>query len=212
MEIKVDAVEPRPVMGGNKGKGMEVRSGSSMDVDGGAGVEEDKERVVQLDNVQKQAIEVLSGMYKVGSRTFQYGMLMDVKLKHYTFLIAQPRSLEIFSPVLLSDASPLTLLPMYQMLAHLTVMSWQRNALVEASTDLDPSRPSSTKRPISALDPDPGPGSGARVPLLEKLVREVTDRETNVKLKQATLDFLGALCKDEEVISREVSDLLDGEF
>ena len=39
----------------------------------------------------------------------------------------------------------------------------------------------------------------------------MTNRETNVKLKQATLDFLGALCKDEEVISREVSGLLGGE-
>jgi len=124
----------------------------------------------------------------------------------------QPRSLEIFSPVLLSDSSPLTLLPMYQMLAHLTVMSWQRNALVGASVDLDPSRPTSTKRPISSLDPDPGPiGSGPSMPLLGKLVRDVTNRETNVKLKQATLDFLGALCKDEEVISREVSGLLGGE-
>jgi len=71
VEIKVDAVEPRPVVGGNKGKGMEVRSGSAMDVDGGAGVEEDKARqqkVAQLDNVQKQAIEVMSGMYKVSLR------------------------------------------------------------------------------------------------------------------------------------------------
>jgi hypothetical protein len=101
---------------------------------------------------------------------------------------------------------------MYQMLAHLTVMSWQRNALVEASVDLNSSRASSAKRPISTLDPDPGPGSGSGMPLLEKLVREVTNRETNVKLKQATLDFLGALCKDEEVISREVSDLLGGEW
>ena len=77
MEIKVDAVEPRPVVGGNKGKGMEVRSGSAMDVDGGAGVEEDKARqqkVAQLDNVQKQAIEVLSGMYKVSSRAARSGM------------------------------------------------------------------------------------------------------------------------------------------
>jgi hypothetical protein len=44
---------------------------------------------------------------------------------------------------------------------------------------------------------------------LVKLTDVVMEAETNVKLKQAALDLLGALCKDNEDIAGEAMWLLD---
>ena len=98
------------------------------------------------------------------------------------------------------------------MLAHLTVMSWQRNALINASIPFRPPPPpfGVTSRWAVAFRDDTDADAWYSVrPLLVKLTDVVMDTETNVKLKQAALDLLGALCKDNEDIAAEAMHLLD---
>jgi hypothetical protein len=97
------------------------------------------------------------------------------------------------------------------MLAHLTVMSWQRNALINASVPFKKPVPigvSSRSAVTFRDDTDVKEWYSVR-PLLVKLTDVIVDAETNVKLKQAALDLLGALCKDNEDIAAETMRLLD---
>lgn len=101
------------------------------------------------------------------------------------------------------------------MLAHLTVMSWQRNALINASIPFRPAAPDppsygkSTRWSVAFRDDHEADEWYSVRPLLVRLTDVVMDAETNVKLKQAALDLLGALCKDNEDISGEAMHLLD---
>jgi hypothetical protein len=87
VEIKVDLVGPTSetttnggsTAGADKGKQME-RDMDAMDVDKST---RDKDaKLAQLDNVQKQAIEVLSGMYKVRGSNFVKVQFAELPLAH----------------------------------------------------------------------------------------------------------------------------------
>ena len=97
------------------------------------------------------------------------------------------------------------------MLAHLTVMSWQRNALINASIPFHKPVPMGvrSRSAVAFRDDEEGKEWYSARPLLVRLTDVVMDAETNVKLKQAALDLLGALCKDNEDIAGEAMWLLD---
>jgi hypothetical protein len=102
---------------------------------------------------------------------------------------------------------------MFQMLAHLTVMSWQRNALLNASipfrNTLGPNRSRLKPHTVGESDvPAIDSEDHQTRPLLTKLIDVILNEETNVKLKQAALDLLGALCKDNDELAREVMILI----
>jgi HSP90 family molecular chaperone len=79
-------------------------------------------------------------------------------------------------------------------------MPWQRKALVngeqaESSSDTTAEKKNAETRP-----------------LIKRLVEIVTVEDSNVKLKKSALDFLAALCKDDEEISTEALSALGGVY
>lgn len=109
----------------------------------------------------------------------------------------------------MKSSSPLTLFPLFQMLAHLTVMPWQRQALV-AATDAHNKKENVTTSDSSSTDLSAMVEQPSSQPLIERLTFIAMNTDTNMKLKQASLDFLGALGKTNPSVSVGILAALGG--